>query len=41
LVRRYNLSVTVVFGEAARRLEEAGGMGAWLRETAKKEYAQA
>jgi peptide subunit release factor 1 (eRF1) len=41
LVRRYNLSVAVVSGEAARRLEEAGGMGAWLRETAKKEYAQA
>jgi peptide subunit release factor 1 (eRF1) len=41
LARRYNVSVEVVSGEAARRLQEAGGMGAWLRETAKKEYAQA
>jgi hypothetical protein len=41
LARRYNVSVEVVSGEAARRLQEAGGMGAWLRETSKKEYAQA
>ena len=41
LARRYNVSVEVVAGEAACRLQEAGGMGAWLRETAKKEYAQA
>lgn len=41
LARRYNVSVEVVAGEAARRLQEAGGMGAWLRETEKKEYAQA
>jgi len=41
LARRYNISVEVVSGEAARRLQEAGGMGAWLRETAKKEYGQA
>jgi release factor family 10 len=41
LVRRYKVSVDVVAGEAARRLQEAGGMGAWLRETEKKEYAQA
>jgi hypothetical protein len=41
LARRYNVSVEVVSGEAARRLQEAGGMGAWLRETQKKEYAQA
>jgi len=41
LARRYNVSVDVVSGEAARRLQDAGGMGAWLRETEKKEYAQA
>ena len=41
LARRYSVSVEVVSGEAARRLEKAGGMGAWLRDTAKKEYAQA
>ena len=41
LARRYKVSVEVVAGEAARRLQEAGGMGAWLRETEKKEYAQA
>ena len=42
LARRYNVSVEVVSGEAARRLQETGGgMGAWLRETPKKEYAQA
>jgi hypothetical protein len=41
LARRYNISVEVVSGEAARRLQEAGGIGAWLRETSKKEYAQA
>ena len=40
LARRYNVSVEVVSGEAASRLQQAGGMGAWLRETAKKEYAQ-
>jgi hypothetical protein len=41
LARRYNVSVEVVTSEAARRLQEAGGIGAWLRETEKKEYAQA
>jgi hypothetical protein len=41
LARRYNISVEVVSGDAARRLQEAGGIGAWLRETSKKEYAQA
>jgi len=41
LARRYSVSVEVVADEAARRLQEAGGMGAWLRETEKKEYAQA
>ena len=41
LARRYSVSVEVISGEAARRLQEAGGMGAWLRETEKKEYAQA
>ena len=41
LARRYKVSVDVVAGEAARRLQEAGGMGGWVRETEKKEYAQA
>jgi hypothetical protein len=41
LARSYSASVEVLAGEAARRLQEAGGMGAWLRETEKKEYAQA
>ena len=41
LARRYNVAVEVVSGEAARTLQEAGGIGAWLRETTKKEYAQA
>ncbi len=41
LARRYNVSVEIVAGEAARKLQEAGGIGAWLRETEKKEYAQA
>lgn len=39
LVRRYNAPLEVVSGDAARKLQEAGGMGAWLREFEKKEYA--
>jgi Bacterial archaeo-eukaryotic release factor family 10 len=40
LARRYNISLEVVSGEAARRLQAAGGMGAWLREFERKEYGQ-
>jgi len=32
LVRRFGTSIEIVAGEAARRLHEAGGMGAWLRQ---------
>lgn len=39
LVRRYNASLEIVSGESARKLEERGGMGAWLREFEKKEYS--
>ena len=39
LVRRYNASLEIVSGESARKLEESGGMGAWLREFEKKEYS--
>lgn len=39
LVRRYNASLEVVTGDAARKLQEIGGMGAWLREFEKKEYS--
>ncbi len=38
LVRRYNASLEIVSGESARKLQESGGMGAWLREFEKKEY---
>ncbi len=31
LARRFNVHVEVVAGEAARKLREAGGIGAWLR----------
>jgi hypothetical protein len=40
LARRYNISLEVVSGEAARKLQEAGGMGAWLSELGRKEYGQ-
>lgn len=40
LARRYNVSLEVVSGEAGRRLQEAGGMGAWLNERGRKEYGQ-
>ena len=39
LVRRCNVSLEVVSGDAAQKLQEAGGMGAWLREFEKKEYS--
>jgi hypothetical protein len=41
LSRRHQVAVEVVAGEAARKLREAGGMGAWLREFEKKEYSSA
>ena len=40
LARRYNVSMEVVSGEAGRKLEKAGGMGAWLREFERKEYGE-
>jgi hypothetical protein len=40
LARRYNVSLEVVSGEAARKLQEAGGMGGWLNERGRKEYGQ-
>lgn len=40
LARRYKVSVEVVSGEAGRRLQEVGGMGAWLREFERKEYGE-
>jgi hypothetical protein len=39
LVRRYNASLEIVSGDGARKLQESGGMGAWLREFEKKEYS--
>jgi len=39
LARRYNASLEIVSGESARKLQERGGMGAWLREFEKKEYS--
>jgi peptide subunit release factor 1 (eRF1) len=41
LSRRHQVALEVVAGEAARKLQEAGGMGAWLREFEKKEYSSA
>lgn len=40
LARRYKVSVEVVSGEAGRKLQEMGGMGAWLREFDRKEYGE-
>jgi len=40
LARRYNISLEVVSGEAARRLQQAGGIGGWFREFERKEYGQ-
>jgi hypothetical protein len=39
LVRRYDASLQIVSGEGARKLQESGGMGAWLREFERKEYS--
>jgi len=39
LVRRYNASLEIVSGEGGRKLQESGGIGAWLREFEKKEYS--
>jgi hypothetical protein len=39
LVRRYNASLEIVSGQSARKLQERGAMGAWLREFEKKEYS--
>jgi hypothetical protein len=41
LSRRHQVAVEVVWGEAARKLQDAGGVGAWLREFEKKEYSSA
>jgi hypothetical protein len=40
LARRHKVSMGVVSGEAGRKLEEAGGIGAWLREFERKEYGE-
>jgi len=40
LARRYKASVEVVSGEAGRKLERAGGIGAWLHEFERKEYGE-
>jgi len=40
LARRYKISLEVVSGEAARRLQETGGMGGCFREFERKEYGQ-
>ncbi|HET8924757.1 MAG TPA: hypothetical protein VFN26_17385 [Candidatus Acidoferrum sp.] len=39
LVRRYDASLEIVSGQSARKLQERGEMGAWLREFEKKEYS--
>lgn len=39
LARYYKVSVEVVSGEGARKLQKVGGIGAWLREFEKKEYS--
>jgi hypothetical protein len=39
LVRRYDASLQIVSGEGARKLQENGGMAAWLREFERKEYS--
>ena len=39
LARRHQVAVEIVSGEAAHKLQEAEGMGAWLREFEKKEYS--
>jgi hypothetical protein len=39
LVRRYDASLEIVSGQSASKLQEHGGMGAWLREFERKEYS--
>ncbi len=39
LVRRYDASLQIVSGEGARKLQENGGMAAWVREFERKEYS--
>jgi len=39
LVRQFKASLKVVSGEAARKLQRVGGIGAWLCEVEKKEYS--
>jgi hypothetical protein len=39
LVRQFKASLKVVSGEAARKLQRVGGIGAWLGEFEKKEYS--
>jgi hypothetical protein len=41
LTRRHAVAVEIVSGEPARKLQEAGAIGAWLREYEKKEYSSA
>jgi len=38
LVRNYDAELEIVTGEGAARLQENGGIGAWLREFERKEY---
>jgi hypothetical protein len=40
LIRRYKVTMDVVSGDSARKLEGAGGVGAWLREFERKEYKE-
>jgi hypothetical protein len=41
LAHRYEAEVTYVSGEAAEKLIEAGGMGAWLRQPRQPEFSRA
>jgi hypothetical protein len=40
LVRRFKVSMEVVSGDAGRKLEKAGGLGAWLHEFERREYGE-
>ncbi len=39
LVRRYDAALQIVSGEGARKLQENGGIAAWLRKFERKEYS--
>jgi hypothetical protein len=39
LVQRHRVSIEIASGEAAQKLQETGGICAWLRETENKEYS--